>query len=119
MSRKVANRKKILSTSGDRQTHETKNQNLATKILSGWIERRFVACRKKGCKCSRGELHGPYFYHVTTDQTERTRRYIRRRDVPEVAQATQNHRELQAQLLAGRRQYKAILARARALFGEG
>jgi hypothetical protein len=75
-----------------------------------------VKCGKKGCKCSRGELHGPYYYYVTTDQTERTRRYIRRADVPETAQACENHRQLQAELRAGRARYAQLLHDARLLF---
>jgi hypothetical protein len=29
----------------------------------GWIESTMVKCGKKRCKCTKGELHGPYFYY--------------------------------------------------------
>ena len=100
------------------RVRRTKKSNLTTKILPGGLERRMVRCGKDGCKCSRGELHGPYFYHVTTDGTVRSRRYVRRADVPEVKSACQAHRELQANLLAGRRSYKLLLAMARQVLRE-
>lgn len=75
-----------------------------------------VRCGKKGCKCSRGEPHGFYYYHVTTDQNTRTRRYIRRKDVPEIMRACENHRQLQAELRAGRARYAQLLRDARLLF---
>ena len=29
----------------------------------GFIEQRMVKCGKARCRCSRGELHGPYYYY--------------------------------------------------------
>lgn len=29
----------------------------------GWIEGRMIKCGKQSCKCSKGLLHGPYFYY--------------------------------------------------------
>lgn len=29
----------------------------------GFIEQQMVKCGKIGCKCTRGDLHGPYFYY--------------------------------------------------------
>lgn len=43
----------------------------------------------------------------------RFRRYVRRDDVADVREACQAHRELQAQLRAGRAEYKQLLAQAR------
>jgi Family of unknown function (DUF6788) len=99
---------------------KTKKAKLTTKttaeMLSGHVERRMVRCGKPNCKCSRGELHGPYFYHVTTYSTHRHRAYIRRARVAEVIQACAAHRELQAGIRAGRAEYKRVLSRARELF---
>lgn len=107
---------------------ETENQNLATKkreavkdespkLLPGSVERRYVRCGKPSCKCARGKLHGPYFYHVTTDNTLRSRRYVRRSDVATVRAACNAHRELQTELRQGRANYKALLSRVRELSG--
>ena len=109
----AARREKDVTLLKSARGRRTKTSNLTTKILPGSVERRMVRCGKANCKCTRGELHGPYFYHVTTDETVRSRRYIPRAEVAVVAQACQEHRELQAQLLAGRKRYKLILAAAR------
>ena len=89
------------------------------ELLPGHVERRMVRCGKPNCKCACGALHGPYHYHITTDAARRTRRYIRRADVESVQQACQAHRELQAELLAGRQYFKMILARAKELLRAG
>ena len=101
---------------------KTKKSNLTTKtatdLLSGHVERRMVKCGKPNCKCARGELHGPYFYHVTTYSTHRNRAYIRRANVAAVTEACAAHRALQAQIRANRVQYRRMLAGVRDLFKE-
>ena len=32
------------------------------KMLSGSVVKKYKACGKAGCKCTRGELHGPFYY---------------------------------------------------------
>ena len=32
------------------------------KILYGSVVKKYKACGKAGCKCTRGELHGPFYY---------------------------------------------------------
>lgn len=59
----------------------------------GFIESQMVKCGKSGCKCAKGDLHGPYFYYrywklhhkvwiqkktyVTRKQAERIEKAIR------------------------------------------
>ncbi|MCX6383039.1 MAG: hypothetical protein NTV16_00895 [Actinobacteria bacterium] len=31
-------------------------------MLSGSVVEKYIMCGKKGCKCKRGELHGPFYY---------------------------------------------------------
>lgn len=107
----------MLRHDGDRERGETKNSNLTTKILPGHVERRVVRCGKSNCKCRRGEPHGFYYYLVITSENLRFRRYIPLADVAWVMQACENHRQLQAELRAGRQQYKSLLSQARALLG--
>lgn len=35
-------------------------------------------CGKKGCKCARGELHGPYWYACYREEGKSRRRYVGR-----------------------------------------
>jgi hypothetical protein len=54
-------------------------------------------------------------YHVTYCDGARSRKYVRRDQVPEMLAACQEHRHLQAQLRAGRAEYKQALAQTRRL----
>jgi hypothetical protein len=74
-----------------------------------------VRCGKSNCKCSKGELHGPYFYHRTWSGETHQRRYIKLADVLEMAQACENYRQLQASLRVGREEYKQMMAQMRDL----
>lgn len=32
------------------------------KMLIGSVVKKYKACNKEGCRCTRGELHGPFYY---------------------------------------------------------
>lgn len=89
-----------------------KNQIPAIKIHSGFIARVHIRCGKSNCRCTGGKRHLAH-YHVTYSGGVRFRRYIRREFVAEARDACQAHRTLQAQLRAGRAEYKHTLARVR------
>jgi hypothetical protein len=93
---------------------KTKNQNPAIKMLPGFIASVRVRCGKLNCRCSRGARHLAY-YHVTYSRGLRTRKYVRRDQLTEVLAACEAHRHLQAQLRAGRAEYKQLLAQTRNL----
>jgi hypothetical protein len=98
-----------------RARKKTKKSNLTPKMLPGNIERRMVRCGKPNCKCAKGELHGPYYYHQTWSGTEHQRRYITLANVPEVTEACETYRQLQASLRVGREEYKQMMAQMRHL----
>ena len=98
---------------------KTKNQDLQPKMLPGYVRSEMVRCGKAKCKCRRGELHGPYFYHFTWSDGRRSKWYVKRADVESVHAACEAYRSLQAELLAGRRRYALMLARARELAKSG
>ena len=93
---------------------KTENQNPAIKILPGFIARVRIRCGKPNCRCNRGARHIAY-YHVMYLHGFRFRQYVRRNQVEEMREACEAHRKLQAQLRAGRVDYKVTLARARQL----
>lgn len=93
---------------------KTKNENSAIKMLPGFIARAKLRCGKSNCRCSRGNRHVGY-YHVTYSSGVRLRRYVRRSEVSKLREACEMHRALQAQLRAGRAEYRRTLARAREL----
>jgi hypothetical protein len=46
-----------------------------------------IRCGKKNCKCARGELHGPYFYHFVRVDGVLVKRYIKANDVAAMSAA--------------------------------
>ena len=93
---------------------ENKSENLAIKMLPGYVATVRVRCGKSNCRCARGDRHVAH-YHVTYNSGLRFRRYVRRDEVANVRKACQAHRDLQSQLRAGRAEYKQSLAETRNL----
>lgn len=99
------------------RTRKTKNQESAIKMLTGFVAQVRIRCGKSNCKCARGHRHTA-FYHVTYSEGVRQRQYIKRAEVEQVRAACAAHKQLQAELLAGRQRYKLILARVRQILRE-
>jgi len=57
-------RKKIKDLSLDRFKIEMNMLRVISrkKMLYGSVVKKYKACGKAGCKCTRGELHGPFYY---------------------------------------------------------
>ena len=57
-------RKKIRDLNLDRFKIETNMLRVLSrkKMLYGSVVKKYKACGKAGCKCTRGELHGPFYY---------------------------------------------------------
>ena len=100
--------------SRDADTDKNRSQNPAIKILPGFVATVRIRCGKPNCHCARGQRHVAH-YHVTYFGGVRSRKYVRRDQLPEVLAACEVHRKLQAQLRAGRAEYKELLAQTRKL----
>ena len=83
-------------------------------MLAGYIACVRIRCGKTNCHCSRGNRHTAY-YRVTYHRGVRFREYVRRSQLGQVLAACEAHRQLQAQLRAGRAEYKELLAQTRKL----
>ena len=59
----------------------TKQENPLPKTAPGAVCAQMVRCGKKNCKCARGELHGPYFYHFERVDGVLVKRYVKAKDV--------------------------------------
>jgi len=66
---------------------KTKTPNSLPKILPGTVHAQFVRCGKLNCKCSRGELHGAYYYHFVRIRGKLTKRYVKASEVEETQRA--------------------------------
>jgi hypothetical protein len=60
---------------------KTKTVKTLPKIIEGTICPQLVRCGKYNCKCTRGELHGPYHYLFFRIKGKLIKRYIRSADV--------------------------------------
>ena len=67
-------RKKIKDLSLERFKLEMEMINALSRksMLYGSVVEKYIMCGKKGCKCTRGELHGP-FYYLTYKEEAKTK----------------------------------------------
>ena len=54
------------------------------KMLYGSVIKKYKACGKGGCKCTRGALHGP-FYYLTYKEGKKTKMIFIKKNLWEVA----------------------------------
>ena len=54
------------------------------KMLYGSVIKKYKACGKGGCKCTRGALHGP-FYYLTYKEEGKTKMIFVKKNLWEVA----------------------------------
>jgi hypothetical protein len=82
------------------------------KTLPGMVCRQWVRCGRPGCRCARGQLHGPYLYHFARENGRLRKRYVRPAELADVqaaCQARQRERRELAEWRASCRQLSAQL----------
>jgi hypothetical protein len=69
----------------DRQ-RETKIDESTSKIepLEGYLEAQMVRCGKANCKCSKGELHGPYYIRRWERRGKKCSKYVKKGELSSV-----------------------------------
>ena len=65
-----------------------------TGALPGSLQLEWRRCGKPGCRCARGDLHGPYFYRYWYEAGRRRKAYVPRDRVAEVAAGLVRWQEL-------------------------
>jgi hypothetical protein len=69
------------------------------EILRGSLMERYLTCGNPGCKCARGERHGPVWYlSVTLDQSHRTGRTLASAQVEQVRRWIANYHRVKEHL---------------------
>jgi hypothetical protein len=86
------------------------------EVLPGSLHALYVRCRAAGCKCHRGELHGPYWRHQWREWGRTRRRYVRQDDVERVRAALAAWREAHPPV-AAIRDHLRLLRRLMRLLG--
>ena len=67
-------------------------------LLAGSLVKQYVICGKPGCRCLRGQKHGPLYYLYWKEQGRSRSLYIPRAKVAELRRQIQNYRGLQKEL---------------------
>lgn len=75
---------------------------LALARSHGSLQEQWVKCGKPNCRCSQGQLHGPYFYLFVSTADGISKSYVRRSDVSPIrtgiAERKRRHRLLRLQM---------------------
>jgi hypothetical protein len=82
-------------------------------LVAGW-----KTCGKAGCRCGRGEPHGPYWSLRWRDGGAHRRRHVRPADLPAVRAAVERRRRERAVLRAELAESASILRALKALYRE-
>ena len=71
----------------------TKHAETLPKSLPGAVCPQYVGCGRAGCKCGRGELHGPYYYRIWREGKRVHKMYIKRAELEAVRDACAAHEQ--------------------------
>jgi hypothetical protein len=72
---------------------KNKTEDSLPKKMPGSVHAQYVRCGKPTCKCARGELHGPYFYHFVRVGGRLTKCYLKAHEVEQMRLACTAWRE--------------------------
>ena len=75
----------------------SRNKVLDTLPKRGAVCRQWITCGKEGCRCKKGERHGPYHYLFWREGGRLRKMYIRKGDLPAVQEDLNNRRILERQ----------------------
>lgn len=75
---------------------QLENSNMRMGLMvEGSLITHYKPCGNKRCRCTRGELHGPYWY-LSTKQENRTRfQYVQKRSLRRVSQLADRYKIFQ------------------------
>ena len=63
-------------------------------MMQGTLHERYLPCGKEGCKCKKGEKHGPFYYLVYQEDGRQRTQYIPRRKLKEVKEAVKAYKKV-------------------------
>lgn len=77
-------------------------------MLEGSFTKRYTRCKKPGCKCERGERHGPYFSISRTENGKTRLEYIRPGEIVPVSEMLEARRRFRAGIKRLKKNQQAI-----------
>jgi hypothetical protein len=82
-------------------------------LLPGAVCTQWVRCSRAGCRCARGQLHGPYFYRFWRERGRLRKQYVKRVDVEQVRAQCQARRQERQELAAARELWRQLVTQVR------
>jgi hypothetical protein len=86
----------------------TESAETLPKTLPGVVCVQWRKCGKAGCRCARGDLHGPYFARFWRQGGQLRKAYVRKADLEDVRERCQARRQARAEWLAAMQQIREM-----------
>ena len=93
---------------------KNKTEDSLPKKMPGSVHAQYVRCGKPACKCTRGELHGPYFYHFVRVGGRLAKRYLKAHEVEQMRLACTAWREEERARRARSRETRQLIREVKA-----
>jgi hypothetical protein len=92
---------------------ETNSAKTLPKMLPGVVCWQWVRCGRPGCRCARGNLHGPYPYRFFREGSKLCKAYIPKALVPQVTEACEARREFRREIKASLQEWRELTEQIR------
>ena len=111
---------KTLKMAVERNTRNSKRfpKISSEGILPGSIHATYARCGKLGCKCARGEPHGPYYHRYYRIGDRIQKEYIPLAQLEDVRSACARHRDLQSEIRANNQRYNELMSQFKTMLKE-
>ena len=86
---------------------------LLPKMRQGSVCQQWKRCGKPNCKCTRGKLHGPYFYRFAWHNGRQQKKYVPLSKVVEVQDACRVHRQQRETAKISQQHWRELIASLR------
>jgi hypothetical protein len=93
-----------------RSRMETEHAKLLLKTLPGVVLWQWARCGRAGCRCARGQLHGPYAYRFFRQGNRLRKVYVPKALVDQVAAACNARRAFRRQIKVSWQEWRDLLA---------
>jgi hypothetical protein len=88
---------------------DTKSEKTLPKMLSGAVCVQWKKCGKPGCRCTRDELHGPYYARFWRQDGRLRKAYVRRPDLGQVLASCESNKLQRLAIKIGWQDYRQLL----------
>jgi len=82
-------------------TQATETLESLPKMLPGTVCVQWQKCGRKNCRCTRGELHGPYFFRFWREDGKLRKAYVKRSELETVRKQCAARQQQRLQLRQG------------------